>query len=432
MPPDVRSTPDGARMIFVANVLTMNGGTTFLLRTSRELARRGGRATILLLTRRVDDALYRELEAVATICCVEDFTTLPIRGLLATYAPIDWPRLLAVLPPCTVPVHAMGVFGVWFAQRLCAADPGRLMSVGVYHQNEFIYRVPASRLTDGAQALFAAIPPENVVFFNTATRTHYEHFFARSYASASIVPIGIELPPQSAPEDPPRDPLLISVGNLVDFKTYNAHVIRALPALLASVRGLRYAIIGRGPEDSALRALATSLGVADHVDFVGQVPYADIASHVRRATAFVGSGTALLEAAALGVPALIGIESLATPESYGFLSDIPDLSYNEHVEGRARVSYVNALSPVLTSSAARTRVGQACRRKAEEFSVAATVSGMLDQVSRLRPLVAPRSLPSNVGTALSCVAVAIRDRLAPKSSFAQRRNQSFVITESRP
>ena len=419
-------------MIFVANVLTMNGGTTFLMRVSQELARRGQRATILLLTHRVDSGLFAELESIADIHCVEDFATLPLRGLLATFGPIEWRRLIAVLPPAAVPVHAMGVFGLWFAHRLCNADPARRVSVGVYHQNEFIYRVPPSRLTDGAQSLFRAVPAENLVFFNDATRDHYAHFFRADYGAAPILPIGIQLPPRPTTYAPPGRPQIISVGNLVDFKTYNAHVIRAMPELLRLAPALRYVIIGRGPEEGALRALATMVGVSDHVDFLGQIAYAEIATHVRNATVFVGSGTALLEAAAVGVPALIGIESLDIPESYGFLSDIPGLSYNEHVAGRARVSMIHALSSVLTDDDARARIAEACRVKSEDFGVGATVSGLLAQVSRLREVHAPHDLPSSAAAGLSCIVVGVRDRLAPATSFANRRNQSFVMHSPAP
>ncbi|MCC7053584.1 MAG: glycosyltransferase family 4 protein [Gemmatimonadaceae bacterium] len=417
-------------MIFVANVLTMNGGTTFLMRTSRELARRGLRATILLLSPRVDEALHRELGSVATIIDVSAFSTLPVRGLLSVFAPIDWARLRRALPPAGVPVHAMGIFGLWFAHRLCAADPGRRLSVGVYHQNEFMYRVAPGRFTDGAQALFRAVPDANLLFFNDATRDHYAAFFGRSYASAPVLPIGIDIPPAPASYDGPAAPVIVSVGNLVDFKTYNRHVIAALPALRAACPGIRYRIVGRGPEEPVLRRLATDLGVADVVEFVGQLPYGAIAAEVTAATVFVGSGTALLEAAAVGVPALIGIESLDVAESYGFLSDIPDLSYNEHVEGRARIDMTAALLAVLRDREVRARIGEACRRKAEEFGVAATVTGLLAQVPRLEPVAAPRDLPSPLTAAVSCLMLGVRDRVSPATAFAARRNQSFTAPRS--
>ena len=44
---------------------------------------------------------------------------------------------------------------------------------------------------------------------------------------------------------------------------------------------------------------------------------------------FVGSGTAIVEAASFGIPSVIGIENCSEPVSYGFLTDVPGFSYNE-------------------------------------------------------------------------------------------------------
>ena len=63
-------------------------------------------------------------------------------------------------------------------------------------------------------------------------------------------------------------PLLLSVGNLVPLKNHD-QVIRALSELPEA----RLAIVGGGPEEARLRALAVDLGVQARVRFLGILPH---------------------------------------------------------------------------------------------------------------------------------------------------------------
>ena len=118
-----------------------------------------------------------------------------------------------------------------------------------------------------------------------------------------VVHLGSDLPapPQRSPE-----PLLVTVGHLVARKRH-ADVIRAL-ALLPS--GVRYLVIGDGPEREALAALAAELGVAGRVELAGQLDPARALDRARTAWLFVmpsvdeAFGVAYVEAMAAGVPAI--------------------------------------------------------------------------------------------------------------------------------
>lgn len=61
-------------------------------------------------------------------------------------------------------------------------------------------------------------------------------------------------------------PTVLSVGHLIDRKGHD-FAIRAI----ARLPGVRLVIAGDGPREAALRALASSVGVADRVDFLGHV-----------------------------------------------------------------------------------------------------------------------------------------------------------------
>jgi PEP-CTERM/exosortase A-associated glycosyltransferase len=53
-------------------------------------------------------------------------------------------------------------------------------------------------------------------------------------------------------------------------------LLAALPALLKQRPELRVLLVGGGPQEAALKAQATALGVADHVVFTGRVPHAEV------------------------------------------------------------------------------------------------------------------------------------------------------------
>ena len=117
-------------------------------------------------------------------------------------------------------------------------------------------------------------------------------------------------------------PLIASVGALIPRKG-QALVIEALPAL----PGVTYALAGAGDSASDYRALATRLGVADRVLFLGPVAHADLPQLYRAANAIVmpsaseGLANAWVESLACGTPIIIsdagGARELVTADIAG-------------------------------------------------------------------------------------------------------------------
>jgi len=413
-------------MIFLANTLTVNGGTTFLVRLCKALRMRGEHCAVLLLREHGDPQMIAQLSAHATIVRLSSFTAQPkLPQHFGIFGPVRWTALLNALRPFGRHVHAMGVFSLLFARRLADRRASLRVTAGVYHQNEFMYDPAGLPFPAQAQRLFATLPAENVVFFNEVVRNHYADFFARDYGRAPIVPIGIELAPTPARESAPEERLIVSIGNLVDFKTYNRHVIEMLPQLVRSVGQLRYDIYGDGPEEPALRSLAARLGVAPHVSFLGRLPYAQFRDVVSPATVFVGSGTALIEAAALGVPALIGIESNPHQTSYGLISHVPGLTYNEETPSLPKRPMLPLLTDLLTDSAVWLRASSACAQKARDFSVERTAAGFAALESTALDWHCGSDKAGMARTWAGLVATIAFETVTRQKSFSGRRNQSF-------
>jgi teichuronic acid biosynthesis glycosyltransferase TuaC len=107
-----------------------------------------------------------------------------------------------------------------------------------------------------------------------------------------VVHLGADLPATVATLDG-EPPLIVTVGHLV-----------------ARLPGVRYLVIGDGPERQPLEALAGTLGVRDRVEFAGQLAPDAAQARARAASCFVMAsteeafGVAYIEAMAAGVPAI--------------------------------------------------------------------------------------------------------------------------------
>ena len=122
-----------------------------------------------------------------------------------------------------------------------------------------------------------------------------------------VVHLGADLPPtRAAPLDRPT---LVTVGHLAARKRH-ADVISALALLRDRHPRLDYVIIGDGPERERLAEHAASLGVADRIEFRGQLPNAEATAVAGSAALFVmpsvdeAFGVAYIEAMAGWVPAI--------------------------------------------------------------------------------------------------------------------------------
>lgn len=125
-----------------------------------------------------------------------------------------------------------------------------------------------------------------------------------------VIHLGTELPAKRAPR--PADPTLVTVAHLVERKRH-ADVLRALWTLRGRHPRLRYRIVGDGPERARLEQLAFDLGVAERVEFCGQLPQPAAIDAGRAASIFVmpsvdeAFGVAYIEAMAGWVPVIASL-----------------------------------------------------------------------------------------------------------------------------
>jgi glycosyltransferase involved in cell wall biosynthesis len=168
--------------------------------------------------------------------------------------------------------------------------------------------------------------------------------------------------------DSHQPPTLVTVGHLIERKRH-VDVIAAVALLRPRHPELRYVIIGDGPERERLQARARSLGVADMIEFRGQLAPAEAAACARRASVFAlpsvaeAFGVAYIEAMAAGVPA-IGCRGEDGPEELVAAGGGIALVGPGDVEGLAR-----QIDALLGDPGARAALGAAARATVErEFT----------------------------------------------------------------
>lgn len=159
--------------------------------------------------------------------------------------------------------------------------------------------------------------------------------------------------------------VLLTVGRLVPRKGIDT-TLHALPHVLRVVPNLTYLIVGTGPDRDRLEQLATDLGVAEHVHFVGWVSAEDLPRFYNVADAFVmpshetasnveGFGIVFLEAGASGVP-VVGARSGGIPDA------IRDGETGLLVPPSSPSDLAAALIRLLTASEWAARLGRQARR----------------------------------------------------------------------
>ena len=189
------------------------------------------------------------------------------------------------------------------------------------HGGDLYYTAARGRV--GAEAVSRGLGAAGLVLANSQGIAELSR--AHGAGETRVVHLGAEL--GDARRAPRRGsaPSLVTVAHL-DARKRHADVLRVLAVLGARHPTLRYVIIGEGPERVALEGLATRLGIAERVEFRGQLDPAQAIEQAQACTLFVmpstdeAFGVAYIEAMAGGVPA-IGCRGEPGPEEIAAAGD---------------------------------------------------------------------------------------------------------------
>ncbi len=193
-------------------------------------------------------------------------------------------------------IHAHNAVPAGEAVRRAGLPTPFVVSV---HGGDVFHTVPGSPA--GAEAVRAALGRARLAIANSAGIE--ERCRVLGARDTRVVRLGTDLPAQRA--QPYDAPTVVTTGHLVARKRH-ADVLRAV----ATLDGVRCLIIGDGPERARLDTLVAQLGIADRVEFAGQLPGDEALARTRRGTVFAmpstdeAFGVAYVEAMAGWLPAI--------------------------------------------------------------------------------------------------------------------------------
>lgn len=169
---------------------------------------------------------------------------------------------------------------------------------------------------------------------------------------------------------------IVTVGALLPNKR-TTDLLAAVAALKRQGRSVRAVVVGTGPLQGALETQAAALGISESVAFLGFRD--DVVEICARSRVFTllseseGLSVALLDAMALGVPAVVSdvgeLSSLVEDGITGFLYKCGDIR-----------ALTQKLSLVLDDPHLQLRLGDAARHRAQAIGSVDVVSARLRQV----------------------------------------------------
>ncbi len=327
-------------ILFVLGGLSIGGVETYIVRLASELKSKGNNISVILLSNKVDKNLLVELESHSNVYIHEIFPFLGASSWLNAFIPFKFTSNNFDI------VHVVDLLTLSFIYFHRDSLNFEFLSIGIYHSKEITwwngrkcyFRDKMIELyNDNIEATL--FPSESIIELARHTRN-------LENKNLAIVPLGISCIQNEKILCNKASCKIVSVGRLVDFKVYNRHVITQLK-FLRTLRAFEYYIYGDGPEKENLIKLAVNEGVIDFVHFMGEIEYKDFLSALDDSFCFIGSGTAIIEASAAGIPSIVGIESIAEPLTCGLFSDVQGFSYNEEFATSVRLTFYSVVKNIL-------------------------------------------------------------------------------------
>ncbi|MBE0448533.1 MAG: glycosyltransferase family 4 protein [Actinobacteria bacterium] len=322
-------------MLFIYGALPVGGIETFFLRMAKERHRLGLPVSVLLLSKpeKSDKKMLAEMRQVAKVYFLSDL-------FYGSFGPCaKFPLLLPIKKETTEKifsevnqVHAFdgmhALLGYRIISQLGLSLP---ITIGFYHYIKYIWggNEVAHHERINRKFIFDYLPQESLLFFSEGNRKLYENFRRICLSGAQTFRLGVVDEKLVSVSGAISNPLrIVAVGRLVEFKTYNIYMLGVIKKLKENGVNVRLDIYGEGPIQNKVESLVRELALEEVVTLKGTLDYNDFNIVVGDYDLFIGSGTAIIQAAALGVPSIVGVENVISSETYGYFCDVCDFEYN--------------------------------------------------------------------------------------------------------
>ena len=249
--------------------------------------------------------------------------------------------------------------------------------INVLHPREFFPHFENMRTHRMNRMLASMIGPESFVYMNEPVQRSHEKFFKWKPTSPATLTVPMDARPPRWTSQARSDRLLrvCSVGRIVAFKAYNFEAVGVSKELANLGLEISWDIFGYGDDEAKLRTMLKKQGKS-RVSLKGELPIRQFDATVSKYDVFVGMGLSALQAAQLGVPTILAVES-AGSESYGWLDRVPHGIVGENIAGVQKQQISEVLIKFSEMSVSKRREVSARQvRAAERYSVDAYIKGL--------------------------------------------------------
>ncbi|MFT3676139.1 MAG: glycosyltransferase family 4 protein [Chitinophagaceae bacterium] len=305
----------------------IDGTITLIIRLGKELKKRGWTVYFLLHNRSFGTDLVQLMEEFSQVIYSDELDQLQQQNRLPEF---DY-------------IHAMagGDALIWIYGKAKKKYFSKAAIVfGIYHPRAYVTLTYLGRTPDTRMMkhFLKSLPASNLTFMNNAVREAVSGYFGIDFSKSRIIPIPISVPDQYRQRESVDHYKIVSIGRLVEFKDYINPVIGVIKKLREKGSLLEYHVYGGGPLLQQIQRNVADLEAGDYVHIHGELPYSQFTKVVEDAHLFIGMGTAILEASALGIPSLLAIESNGS-KTYGWFFDQQGYEVGEVKAGETAHEY---------------------------------------------------------------------------------------------
>ena len=322
-------------MLIIYSALSLGGIETFFVRFAKQRFLEGKKTKFILYTPLncggYNMELIKQLHKYAEVYHFDDiFLKSKIHWRFYLLHKLNLSKLYAIASDCSI-IHVADAFsGLLASKILSELKLSKPITFGIYHAKEFTWG-------DGGLPYFERVnrnfvfnvnSSKNLLCYSNVTKENVEKKIGCKLNNAKNFRLGvIEKSYQKEKKFSSNSSIRIcSVGRLAPFKTYNFWMPEVVRELRDKGVNVILDIFGSGECEENIKNIVSNY--SDCIRLKPAFDYSEFSKIVSSYDLFVGSGTAIVEAASLGVPSVIGIESIEKPLTYGFFCDFSDYEYH--------------------------------------------------------------------------------------------------------
>ena len=374
------------QLLLINHSLYTGGVETLMIRMANWLVRNGHGCSILLRDSFAGD-LTHLLDSKVNLRVVAnqwDLLAVPAIGkLLWNHWDLPKPDAIYTLE------QNWSTIGLLVRDLFPQSPPA--VATGAYHLNQFAYE--GTPLKWGRMELFRQriydrhYLDSQKFYMSEETRIGHETFFKRGLQDGWVWPLPIEIPSGESLIDRKPVPFrILSIGRLTLFKTYSWYMVPILHSLKGKYPDISWHVYGFGGCERELVDEVWEEAIRDGlIVFHGPIAYQEIRGAFDQAAVFIGMGTALLEAAAAGVPCIPAVVDDKESATWGFIDQMPYFSVGETVPGTEPDKKVEDLihQLFLSSPAQVEAVTSAGRHYVDAYSSDRLMNEFLEHLNEL-------------------------------------------------